>query len=199
MAIGKVIRKLITQWGFDVDSKPLTESRKQIKSLKVEAAKTIAVIGGLATGLTALTLSTAADADEVGKAARNYGLTAQSLRELRFAAQLAGVTNEQLQDSFKDTTIKAIEAQKGNKELASVYKQLNINAKDFLKLPVDQKIEKIADGLAGIDDPGQRAYLRMKAMGEVGAFMGNMLDGGASISGIPGKSSKLLAVWCLKM
>jgi len=179
MAVKQVIRELITKWGFDIDSKPLKEAEGGVDKLKTSLKVITAVSTGAAVGVYKFVKTTAEGIDTVTKAARNIGLTAQELLELQYAAGLSGASNEQLNDILKDLTKNSIEAAGGNKGLRLALRAMGIDADKFVKLPIDKKLEAVSDGLKGVNDPGLRAQLRMKLLGEQGIKMASLLDGGS--------------------
>ena len=179
MAVKQIIRELITKWGFDVDSKPLKDAEGGVDKLKTSLKVITAVSTGAAVGVYKFVKTTAEGIDEVTKAARNIGLTAQELLELQYAAGLSGASGEQLNDILKDLTKNSVEAAQGNKGLRLSLRALNIDANKFAKLPIDKKLEAVSDGLKGVKDPAIRASLRMKLLGEQGIRMASFLDAGS--------------------
>jgi len=179
VAVKQIIRELITKWGFDVDSKPLKDAEGGVDKLKTSLKVITAVSTGAAVGVYKFVKTTAEGIDEVTKAARNIGLTAQELLELQYAAGLSGASGEQLNDILKDLTKNSVEAAQGNKGLRLSLRALNIDANKFAKLPIDKKLEAVSDGLKGVKDPAIRASLRMKLLGEQGIRMASFLDAGS--------------------
>lgn len=186
MATGTVVQELINAIVFERDEQSVQQSKADIeamRSLASSAAQTISsLVGGAIIGTTR---EFAASADQSIKTARNLGLTAEAYQELTFAAGLSGVQQERLADGLKDLQKTSVEATRGNKELAKDYRRLGINAREFVKIPADQKLMRIAEGLQRIENPAERAQVKMRVLGESGVHMGNLLDNGsAAIAGM---------------
>lgn len=175
-----IIRELLTRWGITVDDAKLDAFEKKLGGAVVTAAAVAAGAVAAGAGLLKLAQDAAVAGDDAAKTARNIGITAESLQELRHAAALSGLQADQLTDSLKDLQKNSSAAAKGDKGLAAALAELGLNAREFNKLTADKKLEALADGLQRIKDPARAAELRMKILGEVGFKMQSLLAGGSA-------------------
>lgn len=175
-----VIRELLTRWGFQVDDQKLDSFEQKLGSTVKTAAAVTAAVGVAAAGLFAMAQSAATAGDDAAKSARNIGITAEALQELRHAAGLSGLQADQLSDSLKDLQKNSSAAANGDEGLIKYFRELGISAKDFNKLSADKKLEALADGLQKVKDPARNAELRMKLLGETGFKMASLLGGGSA-------------------
>lgn len=175
-----IIRELLTRWGITVDDAKLDAFEKKLGGAVVTAAAVAATAVAAGAGLLKLAQDAAVAGDDAAKTARNIGITAEALQELRHAAALSGLQADQLTDSFKDLQKNSSAAAKGDAGLAAALAELGLNAREFNKLTADKKLEALADGLQKIKDPARAAELRMKILGEVGFKMQSLLAGGSA-------------------
>lgn len=174
-----IIREALTRWGFQVDDKKVDDFEKKLTSTIKTAALVTGAVAVVGAGMLKLAQDAATAGDNAAKTARNIGITAESLQELRHAAALSGIETDQLTDGLKDLQKNSAAAALGDEGLAKAFKALGINAKEFNKLSADKKLEGIADGLQRIKDPARAAQLRMQLLGETGFKMQSLLAGGS--------------------
>lgn len=175
----QVIRELVTKWSFDVDKTNIKAGDKAVANLKKGFAVAAAAGVGLVATFGAIVKKTAETIDATGKLAQGYGVTAQTVAELNHAFGLAGLTQDDVSKSFKKLSQNTFEATEGNKKMRDAFGLLNIDVDKFSKIPVDKRLEVLADSLAGIDDPAKRAALRITLLGRSGSEMGPLLDKGS--------------------
>lgn len=175
-----VIRELVTRWGFKVDDAKVEKFDNAIASAKTTAAAATAAVGAMAGAMFAAAQTTATTGDEAAKTARALGTTAEALQEVRHAAGLSGMNVEQTNAIMRDLNKNSSNAAKGNKGLRAEFRALGIAVKSFNKLPVDKKLETLADALAKVQDPAERARVRMVLMGKAGFKAASFLDGGSA-------------------
>ena len=123
--------------------------------------------------------ATVARLDEIGKTADKIGLTTDALQELRFVAESAGVSQDQLDQSLQTLSKTLGEASLGMGEGIVALKALGLEAGQLKGLGLDRALSTIADALNRVEDPAQRSALAMKLFGESGAGMVNLLREGS--------------------
>lgn len=145
--------------------------------------------GGALLGMTAtaayaakrLTISYAREADELGKFARQIGMTAESIQELRFAAQRQGAGGAAELDKALEMMARRLgEARAGTGQLASFLKRIDpalLRAARAAKSN-DEAFNLFADALARTRDPAKRTALATAIFGRAGAKMARLVDGG---------------------
>lgn len=178
---GQVVQQLINEIVFQTDGRSEQKAKASLDDVKSAALGVAGALGaaGIGGALLKLTRDFANTADEAVKAARNLGLPVETLLELEHAGALSGVQVDRLRDGIKDLQKNSVEAARGAKEMSKDFRRLGINAGKFSRLPVDQKLELIADGLQKIPNGAERAQIRMRLLGESGLHMGNLLDNGS--------------------
>lgn len=174
-----VVQELINAVKFKVDEASLRKSEGAVDDVKASMDQAIQTGKGVTTTLYRMTKAYASNADANIKLARNLGTTVEELTELQFAAGLSGVDADRLKDGLKDLQKTSVEAARGSKELRRDYRRLNINVSKFVKLPLADKLQQVADGLTRIENPAERAQVKMRVLGESGVYMGNLLDNGS--------------------
>lgn len=96
--------------------------------------------------------------DAAAKMAQRTGMTAESISQLTFAAEASGITIEDVEAGFR----------KFQKTLG-----------DTVSGSPDEQLEKLADSIAAIEDPTERANAAMTIFGKSGTKLLPMLEGGA--------------------
>ena len=164
----------------------LKRTRKNFVNLNSTVSASTKLLGtfGVALGATAtiaLTRRLLDNADAIAKQADFLGISTSALQEYRFAATLAGVSNEQLAKGLQTLAKNASESAQGIGESQRVFKQLDLAVKDTNGnlLPTEKLFSNLADKLAAIENPMERLRVSMKLLGEEnGARMINMLKNG---------------------
>lgn len=116
--------------------------------------------------------------ESVNDAATRLGTTVTKLSELHFAADLANVSAESLDNSLQIMQRTAAQAAENGGRVATSLSQMGISAKEFSALPVDSKLGLVADQFSKMSDAGQRARLANELFGRSGAQMLQMLNQG---------------------
>ena len=71
-------------------------------------------------------------------------------------------------------------AVQGSKQQAEAFERLGLNVGELSKLSPDQKFEKIADAIRGLQSPQERINAEMAIFGKTGAALGPLLDQGTA-------------------
>ena len=175
-----IIRELLTRWGITVDDAKLDAFEQKLGATVVTAAAVGAAATIAGAGLLKLALDSTTAATGAAGVAKNLGITTQALQELRYAASLFGLEAQDLDDSLKDLQDKASAAEQGDEGLQKTFKDLGINAKEFIKIPADKKLEMLADGFRKIQNPARATQIRMELMSDAGFKLGGLLDTGSA-------------------
>lgn len=158
----------------------------KVKNLKM-------AVGGLSTAFKALGAALAIGAfaksaqdalqlaDAVGKLSTRTGIAANTLFAYRNAAELADVSNEQLNTGLLQLSKNMLEAAKGTETYASAFRALGIaitNESGQLR-NADEVFEDIADRFAQLPDGATKAAVAMRLFGRSGAQLIPLLNGGS--------------------
>ncbi len=129
-----------------------------------------------------LATSVKAAADRLGDladAANSIGITTDALQELRYAAQMSGVQQETLQQALVVLSKNLGNAAGGGSAAKDSLNALGLSASELASVPLPKSLEIIADRIAAVENPMQRAALAADLFGKSGVKMINMLSEGS--------------------
>ena len=177
------------------DDEAAAASKKRRDSLKAElgsiasfgsgVAKSIAVGVTALAGSSVLAAKFVADwahgAVEVDRTAKQFGLSAQALQELQYAAKSTGGSGEAIGEVFKEMSIRLTDAAlTGAGPATDALNSLGLSAKELLKLKPEERFAVLADSVAKVSDEGKRFFLKDSLFGEEGGIkIGNLLEEGS--------------------
>lgn len=126
--------------------------------------------------------------DALAKTAKAAGLSAESYQELAHAANLAGIEAGSFDSAMVKLNVNLGKAQAGSKKQVDAFNKLGVTSTD-----ADTALRQIADGLASISDPAERARLAAEIFGkEAGPRLVEMLgQGNAALEEMRSTTSKL--------
>lgn len=119
--------------------------------------------------------------DAVGDMSTRTGLAAETLIGLQFAAEASGGTISEVEMALVGLTGKMGEAAKGNEQAVAAFDRLGISVVDaggHLR-SADEVLREVADGLAGIGNPTERAAAAVDLLGTRGTTLVTVLGEGA--------------------
>src|SRR5690606_21719747 len=140
-----------------------------------------AAAGAALTGLGLAVRSTINAADDMAKSAQRFGIPIEELSRLKYAADLAGVSFNELGTGVRRLSQNMNDAAQGTGEGAKAFEQLGISVTDAdgnLK-SASEVMAEIADRFAAMPDGAEKTALAMDLMGRSGANMIPLLNGGA--------------------
>lgn len=148
-----------------------------------EGLVAVAAASAAAAGAMAIAVKGAINAaDDMSKAAQKIGIPTEELSRLKYAADLSGVSFEQLQTAVGRMSRVMNDAKGGVKEAVDTFAQLGIsatNADGSLK-SASEVLAEVADKFAQMPDGAEKTALAMELMGRAGAGMIPMLNGGSA-------------------
>lgn len=139
-----------------------------------------AVAGSVLTALTGTTALFSEMGDAMAKASARTGITAESLSELAYAAELSGSDLSTLENSIRRMQKNLAEAANGSSSAAETLTQLGLSIADLQGKSPDAQFKLIADRLSQIQSPALRAALAMKIFGKTGAQLLPLIQDGAA-------------------
>ena len=173
----------ITITAFDKTKQAFGGLQKTLKTVGKSLAnvsKKAAIMGGVAaTAFTAITVSNLKTIDSLSKTASKIGTTTEALSALRYVAKLSGVETTTLDMAMQRFTRRLSEAAKGTGEAKGALKELNINAGDLLKLPLDEQMLVLSDRFEKAGTSADKVRLAMKLFDSEGVALVNTLGLGA--------------------
>jgi hypothetical protein len=127
----------------------------------------------------ALTKSSMSSIDSLAKTADKIGSTTEALAGLRHAAERTGVSSNTLDMAMQRLTRRVSEAANGTGEAKDALLELGLNAIELEQLPLDTRMEKIADAMVGVKSQADRVRLAMKLFDSEGVALVNTLASGS--------------------
>ena len=118
--------------------------------------------------------------DAVGKTADKLGVGVQKLMALRFAAGKAGMEAGQFDKALEKMARGVSEAANGMGTAKIALDDLGISAADLAKQSPDKQMSILADSIAKIQNPAEKARVAYQIFGREGVNMLNMLQGGSA-------------------
>ena len=158
--------------GIDKASGTITKVAKSTAKL---AAATIAAAGA---GL-AFTKSMANAQDEIGKFSIRLGISTEALSGFHQAAALGGVSVQTFDMGLQRMTRRVAEASQGLGEAKDALFELNLNAKQLAKLPVEEQMNQVADALNGVESQADKVRLAFKLFDSEGVALLQTMQGGS--------------------
>lgn len=154
--------------GFDATA-------KSIKALSLAAAAATAVVGRMV-------LKQVDQAQQARKEAQSAGLTVEALTALRYAAELSGVSQQQLGTALVITAKNAELAAKGSGTAKDAYASLGISVTDATgKLKTsDMLMGEVAERFAKMEDGARKTALATQMFGRQGAALIPILNSGSA-------------------
>jgi hypothetical protein len=135
---------------------------------------------GLATPmLTAAKVFADAGSDLVDMSQRT-GASVEALSELGYAAEQSGSDLTTLEGGLRKMQKAVVAAAEGSDSAQQTFRQLGLSASDLAHLSPDQQFELIADRLAKIQNPAQKAALAMEIFGKTGTSLLPLMANGAA-------------------
>ena len=163
---------------FPALSSVASKALNSLKSVIGGLAKMAAIFAGaFGAVFTAITVKTMQSIDALGKMSSKIGTTAGSLAKLQFAAEQTGVSAETMGMAMQRFTRRAAEAAKGTGEAKGALKELNLNAAELLKMPLEDQMLALSKAFEDFED-FDKVRLAMKLFDSEGVALVNTLGAG---------------------
>jgi hypothetical protein len=183
MAAGSIVIDLLMRTGaFETDTK---RAEKRLNELKKEAQAVGTAIGaafaGVGIAAAALVKSSIDAMDQMSKLAQQVGTTVENLSALSYAADMAGVNQEQLGSALVKLTKNMSDAANGSGEAVKGFDALGISVKraDGSLKGSDEVLGEVAAKFAGFADGAEKTALAVNLFGKSGAQLIPLLNSGA--------------------
>ncbi|MGE0155113.1 MAG: hypothetical protein AB7R90_21040 [Reyranellaceae bacterium] len=166
-------------------------------------AKLRSSIVGLAAGLSvgafvAFTRGAVDAAGGLGELAEQLGVSTDKLQVYQYAALQVGVRNEELETGLSQLTRRIGEARQGNDQMIEAFSRLGVKILDVngRVRGTDAILADIADGLAGMADPADRAAAAVELFGKSGQRLLPLLSqGSAALAAYDAAARRAGSVW----
>lgn len=113
--------------------------------------------------------------DNVAKTARSLGLTTDALQEFRYIGERSGVSVDEMDVALRKLTVNLGSA---SAETIQTLGRLGLSVEDMKAAGPDEALNMVADGMARIGDPTERAAIAVDLFGRNGVKMVNVLSEG---------------------
>jgi len=162
-------------------NRALTAAGHKLKSFgrgTMMAGAGVAAAGtAILTPLTLAVKSFADAGDMLDKMARRTGIAGSALAELSFAAEQSGTNLDDFEQSLRRMQRSIEDAKRGLSTAVDGLEMVGLTVKDIEGLSPDEQFQRIADGVAALQDPTKKAAATMMLFGRSGTMMLPMLDG----------------------
>ena len=171
----------ITIKAFDKTQKAFGGVTAGLKSIagSVFSMKTALVGLAGAAGFGLLVKSSLNATDSLSKTASKLGTTTESLSKLRYAADLTGVSTQTMDMAMQRFTRRTAEAAKGTGEAKGAIKELGLNAKELVDMPLEERMLLLSDAFSKQTNESDKLRLAFKLFDSEGAALVNTLGAGS--------------------
>lgn len=162
------------------------QARKMVRQITTEISKigtAFVAMGATAVGAVGILTKSAIDgADSVAKMAQSAGVGIEALSQLKYAADLSGVSVEQLGIGIGRLNRNISDTAAGTGEAREAFKALGIDVKtaDGNLKNADRIMEEVADRFLKMEDGAGKSAIAMMLFGKSGAAMIPLLNGGSA-------------------
>lgn len=183
MAAGSIIVDLLMKTGsFETDTKRaekrLAELKKEAQAMGVAVGAAFTAVGAAAVAM----VKSSIDAmDETVKMAQKVGTSVEAFSALAYAADLSGLSQQELGSAMVKLSKNMGDAADGTGEAAKAFQALGISVKnsDGSLKSADKVLEEIAGKFAGYKDGAEKTALAVALFGRAGADLIPLLNSGA--------------------
>lgn len=176
------VRELVTVWGFDIDEKPLKNLENSIEDITgaLKVAGAIAVGAGAALFGMAKNVSLAGK--EISETSQELLIGTDALQEYRFAGEQLGLTNQEIDGSFRALKKTLGEARLGYGNGRTGVELLARETGVLLDLNGSQEesFDRIVNALSKVTDETKRAAIAEQFFGGAGQKISVMLKNGTA-------------------
>jgi hypothetical protein len=183
MTAGSIVIDLLMRTGsFETDTKRASAALKQMEKDARRVGTAIGIAITAATAVTIGLIKSSIDAqDAMSKLAQKAGSTTEELSALAYAAELAGVNQDQLGSAMVKLSKNLSDAATGTGDSVDAFKALGIGvttASGGLKSS-GTIISEVATKFATFKDGAEKTAIAVKIFGKAGADLIPLLNGGA--------------------
>lgn len=178
-----ILRELLTKIGFNVDTKSLDTFNRSVKSAQSSIFAMGATITAAAGSIFALVKNVSNIGDEINKSSEELGISTDALQEWRYAADQAGISNDELATSIRMFSRNIGQAvSTGTGPFVDRMQQLGVALTDGTgKLKDnDTLLLEVADSLKNVKNASERGAIAQEFFGRSGLRMATFLSKGSA-------------------
>ena len=176
-----------TKGAFNGVTKSIRAVGRAIFSMKTALAGVIGL-----TGIGLLVRQSLQATDVLAKTATKIGTTTESLSRLRFAAQQTGVATATMDMALQRFVRRTAEAARGTGEAKGALRELNLDARELLEMPLDQQMIALSDAFKTLPTDADKVRVAMKLFDSEGvALVGTLKAGAEGITAMFNEAEKL--------
>ena len=154
-----------------------------------------AAFGTAALAVKAFALDTFQSLDHLGDLGDQIGASADSMQVIAYAAELAGTNIDAVQPALARLNVVMGDAIAGNEAAAAAFKRLGLDAGELARLPLDERLAKIADAVSQLPTPAEQASAAMDLFGRGAAQLAPILaQGGDELERVRGELESMNAL-----
>ncbi|GHT12332.1 hypothetical protein FACS1894170_07020 [Planctomycetales bacterium] len=116
--------------------------------------------------------------DKIEKMSHRVGMSARSLSELAYAAQINGTSIETLEGAITKMSRKLAEARMGNDTAREAFERLGLSINDLSKMSPEKRFEAVVGALGKVKDANIKTALTMDIFGKSATQLMPMINGG---------------------
>lgn len=178
-----VVRELLATFGIALDAASVKKADKVMADLRDGAAAAGAALGVFMVGkqLLGVVDQFTQLADGIAKTSARLGIASGALQELRYAADLAGVSTQEFDTSMQFFLRTAGDAAAGGATASKAFASLGVSLRDQqgAMKTTDQLFMDVADAMAQLPSDAARAAAAVDVFGRGGARMINLVKSGS--------------------
>ena len=157
---------------------------RTLNTMRSQTKKFTSTVGGLMKGAFAFAgiagvKGLLGDMDRIQKLAKRFGLSAEVIQRMGFAAEQGGSSIEIMAKGMAQANRAAIEAGAGLKTYQRSFEDLNIDFREFAKLDQEQQFMVLADAVKNATDKNKAMAASQTILGRAGLEMLPLLQQGA--------------------
>lgn len=123
--------------------------------------------------------SLATGSDNLLKFSQRVGISVEALSQLKFVAEIGGLSIETFTMAMQRSTRRIAEAAQGTGEAKNALRELGLDASKLVQMKPDRQLEAIADAMLGVTNQADKVRLAMKLFDSEGVAMIQTMEGGS--------------------
>lgn len=173
-----VVKELIAK--FSSDTKGLESgSEKAAAVISSFATKSAKALGAVGLAFAALGVKQSLVGDELGKISDKFGVSTEALSRLDHAADLAGVSTQELANSFKFMQGSLSDAVNGSEPARAAYARLGLDFNKLIAMKPEDSFSAIGDAISKIENPALKSATAVDIFGRSGTNLIPLFKDGA--------------------
>jgi hypothetical protein len=139
----------------------------------------VAIAGFIGEQIIELARGFAEYGEQVEIAAAKTGMTTDAVQQLNFAANMSGVSAQQMEQGMVRLSRAMVNAEQGSVQAKTAFAELGLSAGQLKDMSLDQVLAKVADKFAGWEDGANKTAIATQLFGRAGADLIPVLDKGS--------------------